>query len=328
MSALEYVKTHPYMTAGSVFVGGVLLVLLFKGHNVAPAAQASTVSGYDPGYNAAVVSANSALMQAQLAMQGHSLDTQAALQAHLSDNNTSYDIASLTATVSANHDNLAANVASQAITADVNKSLSAGIVTDTENRLMASVDSQAIAAGITTQQLTNQHDINLAGISRDVALAVNARGIQADQDAATVALTQAGDQYSLGVLNSNNQTRVNLTQLDYQNAANSRTVALDDTLSARQHIENMTGYATSQFAIQTQANVNADNNSRLLAAQTIQVNSNNLIDAQDNAAIVAQTKINADTASNIASTQAHAATDQAIVNGIAGVAKVGIGAFV
>ena len=319
MSALAYVKEHPYMSGGAVFVGGVLLVLLFRGPS-APIQQAQN-SSYDAGYNASVVSANAQLMQAQLAIQSHAADTQAALQAHLEDTSTALQVAQLQAQVGSNKDNLAASVASKALA-----------VSDTSNRLGASVDAQAIAAGVTTTQLNTQHDIAIASMGRDVALAVNKttadnnslnyfRGIQSDQDNATLALTQAGYDYSRGIQQDQDKATITLNQL-----ANSHAEVLGTQANQRLGIttQGMLGLtklqtdgAVSMATLNQQASINADNNARMLAARTIQVASDNTINASNNATAVQTQQIGADTSLKIAQTQADAQFNTALINGIA-----------
>lgn len=91
MSAMAWVKAHPYEVAGGVFGVGVILVLLLMPKK--QAAAPVSISGYDPGYNAAVVQANGQLAAAQLTANSHAVDTNATLQAHLANNDLTAQLA-------------------------------------------------------------------------------------------------------------------------------------------------------------------------------------------------------------------------------------------
>ena len=289
MSILGYVGEHPYMSGGAVLVAGVLIVLVLR-KPAAAAPVATSTPGYDPGYNAAVVNANAGLMQAQLTANAHAADTQASLSAHLGDNDAAITIAQIAATTNVN----AANIA-------------------------GSLGSQSIAAGITGQQLTNDHDIAIAGMSRDVAL--GAQQIADNANARGAATQDAADQlnYYLGSQSISAKQAVDLGTLANANAADSRHVALADTVSARAHIEAQTGFATQQYALNIQQAMNTDNNTRMLAARTIQVGSDNTIAASNDSAAASIAQIQGQTAVSVSSNQASALETQSAWSGVASI---------
>lgn len=223
MSALNYIEKHPYMTAGGVFVVGVVLVLLFKKPK-AQAASTTQLSGYDPGYNAAVVAANSSIYSAGLAIQSHAADTQAALQAHLDDNS------------------LASNIAAASISAGNNKV-----------NIQGNIDSAAIAAGVTTAGISsntllslgglqNAHDLGLAQIAGDTTLGMGQLAYAGSLDAnrTSVALGTIGAETTLGTAEIAGRTAINLGQINSNTALGTAQIGYDtNVVSANQAIAGM-----------------------------------------------------------------------------------------
>lgn len=307
MSTLGYVEAHPYLTAGGVFVGGVGLYLLFRKPAQAGHA-ASAPSGYDPGYNAAVVAANAGIMQAQLAVNAHAADTVASLNAHISDNNAALSIAGLSAQVASNKTNVAGSVA-----------------------------SQSIAAGIAGQRLTNAHDIAIAGMSRDVALQAglyqdnaNARLTGLDAMAITAQAARDAQKTGLGAMAITAQAaqdgrNFQLAQSgQYQNFTlaqqklgladvfNARAGGLADALDAR-HVN--LGLVQISSAQQT----NSDNNARMLAARTIQTGADVAIGQGVNDGAYNTAKLQTDAQIKINESNNNLAGNNAILGTIAGI---------
>lgn len=185
---VHWAETHPWYLAGGIFGVGVIVVLLVT-HKSAPAAQ-QTVSGYDPGYNAAVVGANANIQAAQLAAQQHSFDTNAALQAQLDAHATAVTLA---------HDQTGVLTNGQNVTGQID-------IAKIQGDNATAIGLGQIGAGVATTQ--SQQAIAIAGINAGVADAQGATAFKLAQVAADTSRIgiMAGADMTKFVTQSNNDT--------------------------------------------------------------------------------------------------------------------------
>lgn len=335
MSAISYVKQHPYMAAGAVFVTGVVVVLALRKPTPAIVQQQVAPIGYDPGYNAAVVGANASIMSAQIAANSYAQETQARLAMKMDDNATAESIAQIAATVAMNSTNVEGTLASQMVAGDFTLAMHQSNLNAFENLhginvqrdttlALANIDAgvlnnsiaadvhnrnQSLAVGLERSRIEAQHDITVAGFGRDIALQAGANADKANERA----ISLAGYQASLQDVQQGRAIELERMRVGYKDQEHERALRYD--------------YASLDRQLTSDVLINESNNARMLQARQIQLDGDLKLQVDANQTEVALEQDRNRTARKIAKYQENRVLKGEIVKEAGSLFKAGIGMF-